>query len=97
MTDFNWTCPHCERAVTISDERTTTNRHTLFISNSDGGYSLITNFIVCPNPDCRRFTLTARLRESRPTEDGSSGERLGKVVHEWRLIPSPKGKNRRFL
>ncbi len=90
MADFNWTCPHCERAVTISDGRMTAERHTLWIDNANGRRSLITTFIVCPNPECRRFTLTARLCES--FHRGERGEVLGQKLQEWRLIPSAKGK-----
>ena len=91
MADFNWICPHCERAVTISEGRITTDRHTLYIDNAEGRRSLVTSFIVCPNPNCRRFTLTARLFESARTPDG--GERLGKTLEQWSLIPPPKGKS----
>jgi hypothetical protein len=89
MTDFNWTCPHCERAVTIVDERITNDRHTLWIENAVGRYSLITTFIVCPNDECRKFTLTARLHEST---HHSGGERIGGVVEKWNLIPPSKAK-----
>jgi hypothetical protein len=35
MADFNWVCPHCEHAVTISDERISKNIHPLTIPNAD--------------------------------------------------------------
>ena len=89
MADFNWTCPHCERAVTISDGRVTTDRHTLWIENAVGRRSLVTTFIVCPNQECRRFTLTAQLYESRDTP---AGERLGFKYEEWNLVPTSKAK-----
>jgi len=89
MSDFNWICPHCERAVTISDERITNDRHTLWIENAAGRRSLVTTFIVCPNQECRRFTLTATLHESA---HAPGGERLGKKLEEWNLIPTSKAK-----
>jgi hypothetical protein len=90
MADFNWTCPHCERAVTISDGRTTTDYHTLRIKNADGRRSLVTRFIVCPNQECQRFTLTAVLCESSGNSNG--GENLGNRVAEWSLVPTSKAK-----
>lgn len=92
MSDFNWTCPHCERAVTISDQRRTVDRHTLSIANATGRRSLITTFIVCPNQECREFTLTASLHESVPSRAPGGGEQVLEEVESWDLIPSSKAK-----
>lgn len=89
MDDFNWTCPHCERAVTISSGRVTTDRHTLYIENVDGRRTLWSRFIVCPNPECKKFTLTAALYESAHT---SQGERLLNKLEGWNLVPNSKAK-----
>lgn len=89
MDDFNWNCPHCERAVTISHGRITTDSHTLRIENAVGRRSLWTRFIVCPNPECRKFTLTAALFESK---DGPRHEEFVKKVEEWNLVPNSKAK-----
>ena len=64
MDDFNWTCPHCERDVTISEGRITESWHTLEIDNANGRKTLATTFIVCPNPKCKKFTLFAILHDS---------------------------------
>ncbi|MES2207779.1 MAG: DUF4145 domain-containing protein [Pseudomonadota bacterium] len=90
MTDFNWTCPHCQRAVTISDERSSNDTHTLYIKNIDGQHTLTSRFIVCPNPECCRFTLTASLYES--TQAYRDLEFKNKKAH-WNLIPSSKVKS----
>jgi hypothetical protein len=89
MADFNWTCPHCERAVTISDGRITNDQHTLRIENAVGRRSLVSTFIVCPNQECRRFTLTARLYESYNVR---GEEHLTTKLEEWDLIPTSKAK-----
>ncbi|MGL4576178.1 MAG: DUF4145 domain-containing protein [Burkholderiaceae bacterium] len=91
MKDFNWTCPHCERAVTISDQRYSTGRHTLYITNNDGRHSLLTRYFVCPNPDCQRFTLTASLHTSEPTLHNGH-EHIGAQLHHWNLIPDSRAK-----
>jgi hypothetical protein len=54
MSDFNWTCPHCNRDVTITDQRITTKFHINYIENADGRHTLVSSFIVCPNPQCRK-------------------------------------------
>lgn len=89
MNDFNWECPHCERAVTISSGRVTTDRHTLHIENADGRRSLWSRFIVCPNPECRKYTLTASLYESAYS---NQGERFVEKIEDWNLVPSSKAK-----
>lgn len=89
MQPFNWNCPHCERAVTITEGRITSDRHTLWIENAEGRRSLMTSFIVCPNPECQRFTLTAALHKSGATRNGES---IGEVVQEWRLVPDSRAR-----
>lgn len=89
MPDFNWDCPHCNRAVTISHERLSTDRHTLTIKNVEGRRSLLSRFIVCPNPQCGRFTLTATLHESA---QGSPYENVGKKIEHWNLVPASSAK-----
>ena len=89
MSAFNWTCPHCERAVTISNERLSVDQHTLDIENSDGQRTLSSRFFVCPNPDCKRFSLTATLQES---EWARGDLKLGKLVQYWNLIPDSHAK-----
>lgn len=90
MKAFNWTCSHCERAVTISDERTSRGQHFLSVENTDGLRLLISNFIVCPNPDCNRVTLTATLFSAA----WSGGElRPVKSIQHWNLVPDSRAKN----
>ena len=91
MSDFNWTCPHCERAVTISEGRWSSDNHTLYIENAIGRRTLNSLFIVCPNPECRQFTLTVSLYESQSSPQGN--DRLGKRLQEWPLIPPSASKH----
>jgi hypothetical protein len=91
MDDFNWVCPHCKHAVTISDGRVTSHNHTLYIDNAAGRRTLQTIFIVCPNPNCEKFTLMATLYESEHTPQG--GEHLLKKVQSWSLVPASASKH----
>lgn len=92
MADFNWDCPHCERAVTISGDRSSTKSHVLDIDNSVGRYSLISTFVVCPNQECRKFALTAELFESQWLYGPCAKEILGNKLHHWNLIPQSVSK-----
>jgi hypothetical protein len=91
MSDFNWVCPHCEHAVTISDGRYTGSSHILHIENADGRRMLSTRFIVCPNPTCQKFTLSAALFESERMTSGV--EKTTKKLKEWSLIPEAACKH----
>ncbi len=88
---FNWNCPHCERAVTITDERRSCDTHTLSIDNVDGRRTLDSTFIVCPNPECQKFTLTVSLFASKQANEYR--EHRTKHIAIWQLIPSNFGKN----
>lgn len=91
MTDFNWICPHCEHAVTISDSRHSSNAHTLRIENAVGRRTLLSKFIVCPNPQCEKFTLTASLHTSI-SEAHSGREKIVRKTESWDLVPSSSAK-----
>ncbi len=85
---FNWTCPHCQRHVTITN--TISGQNTvLYHENAEGRHTLVTTFIVCPNPECNKFTLEAQLHKSTR---GPSGEKLGNMVKHWRLVPPSNAK-----
>ena len=75
--------------MTISDARINRSDHLLFIGNADGRRTLKTIFIVCPNPECRHFTLTAVLYECKAV---GSSEKLGDILQHWSLIPPSKEK-----
>ena len=91
MGNFNWTCPHCERDVTIDTEsRLSTREHTLWIKNSDGRFTLVSNFFVCPNNQCRKFTLSVSLHHSSATASGP--EKIGEARNSWNLIPPSRAK-----
>lgn len=89
MEGFNWTCPHCERHVTITEDRFSQGQHKLFIENADGPRTLASHFYVCPNPECKKLTLTAALHV-RISSSGSSV--LGALVERWDLIPGSSAK-----
>jgi len=91
MQPFNWACPHCERDVTIADGRFSSGQHRLRIKNNDGYRLLQTYFVVCPNPDCQRFTLTAILHNG--THDNFGNETLGDELQRWNLIPESRAKH----
>ncbi len=85
MSDFNWTCPHCEHNVTISDSRESTAEHILYIENQTGNHGLLTRFIVCPNKECRKYTLNVGLYNTDRYANGTRA--ISKHIKSWRLFP----------
>lgn len=89
MAAYNWDCPHCNRAVTITQERESKGRHQLVIANAFGPKVLLSKFVVCPNPECEKFTLTASINN---LNDGGSTWLTGSLIKEWRLYPEGLAK-----
>lgn len=87
ITPFQWKCPYCDHDATISDDDYHLDQTDLTISNADGERRVYTEFIVCPNPECKRLTLAIRMCRLRR----SSGTWFkGDLVKEWRLVPPSK-------
>ena len=82
------TCPHCERAVTITDDGSCSFE--LYIGKAEGRRTLRCLFLVCPNPDCQKIALTVTLYESVRADTGQ--ENLGKKLEHWNLVPSSRAK-----
>lgn len=97
MDTFSWVCPHCGHAATITDEDICSDDSILTIQNKDGYRCLTSVFIVCPNPACRRFTLTATLKEVksvfRPDGSGRPDYSDLPVLRQWDLIPESKARS----
>ncbi|MBA3025726.1 MAG: DUF4145 domain-containing protein [Sulfurimonas sp.] len=91
MNGFNWKCPHCERDVTITNDRFSEKQHYNYIDSSNGNYVIVTEFLICPNPDCNKYTLEATLYDSISTTNGIKAN-TAKLIKKWNLIPSSKGK-----
>jgi len=88
---FSWTCPFCNKPVTITNEAVCSDHTVLNIDNAEGKRILTCNFIVCPNPECKRFSLDVRLGEA------SYGSAVGWVEKQplktWQLIPQSKAQS----
>ena len=95
MTNFNWTCPHCERDVTIVDQKHSVSHHHLVIENADGDQILASEFAVCPNVNCNHFTLWATLHARKEITNASGRPKisLGKEIRRWNLIPESRARN----
>jgi hypothetical protein len=78
MTVFNWTCPFCNCKTTITESRFSHNIHNFVHGNKHQGQAVISEVIVCPNPDCKEFTLKVYLRPQNTTQ----------ITSTWQLVPA---------
>lgn len=60
-TKFNWTCPYCNRDATITDSNYSSDTHPFSHNNKDNDLSLSTEVIVCPNDECKEYTIFGGL------------------------------------
>ena len=91
MTAFAWTCPFCNRPTTITGNDFATNTSELRINNKQGYKVLIIRWTVCPNEECKEFSLRVMLYQYH--WDKAKGEFIfGKLIKSWNLIPSSEAK-----
>jgi hypothetical protein len=90
MATLNWTCPHCQRDVTITGDRQSEQQHVLWVDNADGPQVLESRFFVCPNAECRKFTLFTNLFEGKVV--ASSLKIAPYPSHSWTLVPEGQAK-----
>lgn len=86
MSDFNWRCPFCDHHAAITERRRHNSQTRLTIENAEGSRWFSIFIVVCPNQECRRFTLTLTMHE---VEDNlAGGYDFGKLLKRWNLIPA---------
>lgn len=87
----NWTCPFCKHPSTIGEDDIDDISGENYTESADGFKSMVGKFIVCPNPDCKKLSLTLKLFE---VECGNNNHRVrtDKITHFWHLIPDSEAK-----
>lgn len=89
---YNWTCPHCERHVTIVDGKHSERTHTVSLPPDPLNYLEVTTILVtCPNPECEKVSLRVESVATRMTKTGTVP--LQKARRGWNLIPESKAKH----
>lgn len=91
MSKFRWICPFCNYSATISDDDYHVDRTILTIDNIMGPRILISEFVVCPNPDCRKYNLLISLWKA--AYDESSDKYVqDKLLRKWNIILPSEAK-----
>jgi hypothetical protein len=84
-----WTCPYCNRPCTVggNDIRNIVGR-SVFISEEYGHYKSKTQVIVCPNPECRKQSISFSINRS----DDNNNDFQGNSLYFWNLLPESEAK-----
>jgi len=84
VSEYLWHCPFCNKEQTITEQGRQASFADLTIGNADGPRRLVVKFVVCPDPQCRKFSLTASLHH---LEQSGGRAYTGKHIKTWPLIP----------
>jgi hypothetical protein len=89
VSEYLWHCPFCESDQTVTTEGRQITFADLTIENADGPRRLVLKFVVCPNPACRKFSLSASLHHREV-----SGIRAytGRHIKTWSLVPPSRAR-----
>jgi hypothetical protein len=88
MNNFNWTCPFCNRDTIIQEHSVHDFRTGLTIENFSGPLMLVGRFIVCPNRQCRQYTLELELHAAEIREGVGLVLQQPMVMYKrWHLVP----------
>jgi hypothetical protein len=89
VSEYLWHCPFCNRDQTVTEVGRQITFADLTIDNADGPRRLVTKFVVCPNPECRKFSLSASLHGLEVSKNRSY---TGKHIKTWSLIPPSRAR-----
>ena len=91
MKPFSWRCPFCNHNATIKNDNYYGNSTILTIDNIEGDRELYSFFIVCPNENCKKYTLSVLLFNSIYNVE-SREQDTGDLIRRWDLIPQSNAK-----
>ncbi len=90
MSEYLWHCPYCNREQTVTEEGRQVAFADLTLPNADGPRRLVSKFVVCPNPECRKFCLIASLHSLEVSNNRSY---TGKLLKTWNLVPPSRARS----
>ncbi len=90
MSEYLWHCPFCNTDQTVTDKGRQITFADLTVENAEGTRRLVTKFVVCPNPACRQFSLSASLHN---LEVSGNRSYTGKHIKTWALVPPSRARS----
>jgi hypothetical protein len=91
MALFLWACPYCNRNATITGSNFSNENHKFDHNNKDGDLLILTKVIVCPNPECKEFTISASLYKAIVNNYGI-WVATGPCLLHWNLKPQSQAR-----
>jgi len=89
MSEYVWHCPFCNTDQSVTEKGRHVSFSDLALPNADGPRRLVTIFVVCPNPRCRQFSLSATLHT---LEISGNRSYTGKHLKTWALVPPSQAR-----
>ena len=86
---FSWNCPFCNHNAIVTSENSSGSRFEFNHDNKYGYQAIITRAVVCPNPECKEYSLSATLHDHIQVSSGWEDRPSKK---EWSLIPQAQMK-----
>lgn len=83
----NWICPHCQHAVYLTDNLIQTAKVPCAIQGADTPLVVVVDFTMCPNPACRKTTLTVYHGRGSVTQGGLLNWNNSRWIKSVRLMP----------
>jgi hypothetical protein len=84
MSEYVWHCPFCNTDQSVGEKGRQVSFGDLNLENAEGPRRVVMKFVVCPNPRCREFSLTASLHT---LEIHGKRSYTGKHLKTWNLVP----------
>ena len=90
MDPFNWKCPYCNHAATITSSNFESDTFFFDKGNKDGDLGIFTKVVVCPNAECKEYSIDSYLFDAQFV---GSGYRIqDEPIFHWALRPQSSAK-----
>jgi len=90
MSEYLWHCPFCNTDQSVTEKGRQVAFADLGLPNADGPRRLVSKFVVCPNPRCKQFSLSASLHT---LEISGNRSYTGKHLKTWALVPPSQARS----
>jgi hypothetical protein len=90
MSEYLWHCPFCNTDQSVTEKGRQVALADLTLPNAGGPRRLVSIFVVCPNPRCRQFSLSASLHT---LEIVGNRAYTGKHLKTWALVPPSQARS----
>jgi len=89
---FSWKCPFCNQNASITEENYREDSFCFDMGNRYGRQCIELCTIVCPNEECKKYTLKASLYNQEYIEAFNRFANKQPSKAKWQLIPQSLAK-----